>query len=375
MQFTKCKWFNNHQSACSLMIDDLAPVAVSLDGQLGPHNDWGYMMDGPDSLFSYFKQHLLDEFPGIKGTLFFPLESYKEIPQNRGCSVFKRNIDIPFVEFVKHLEPQFELAFHGVRHTYEENGKRCFEFEKTRREDFARLKNSIAKYADMGIVFSGGKFPGYKFDQTAIEFIRFMNYNWFALRSGMLNRKSAENDLGLIADTSIIDVPTNLSGDIFTNATMKNNWLKKRLKHILDPNAHMRPEKFIEYLYTNGLPITIQEHFQNQGTSGKRQKPNIYDDIHSLKRIYSLLRPWDIWHAECSEIAHYYDSYIHTELVQAKEGEIEIRYKGLWESMFLSFRSLAPAITEIATGRRRLGSLKNGEYIFNSLPQGTFRMD
>ena len=372
MRFSKCRWFNDHQAVCSLMIDDLAPVAVSLDGKLGPHNDWGYLLDGPDSLFSYFQLHLLDEFPALKGTIFLPLESYKEIPLDRGCSVFKRDIDRPFVEFTERLAPRFELAFHGIRHTYEENGKCCFEFEGRRQEDFSKLKKTIDKYSAMGIRFSGGKFPGYKYDPTAIEFISFMNYSWFALSAAMLNRKSAGNGLTYIEGTSIVDVPTNLSGDIFNVASGKKRWLKRTIKRVLEPNAHVRPEKYVQYLYTSGFPITVQEHFQNQGTGGKRQKPNIHDDILSLRRIFSLLRPLDIWYAKCSELAHYYDSYVHTELAQPGRGEIEIRYQGRWDHMLLSFRSDAPALKYAASGLPVQGLFKNGEYIYNSLPPGRF---
>jgi len=51
----------------------------------------------------------------------------------------------------------------------------------------------------------------------------------------------------------------------------------------------LKPEKYIQYLYKTGLPITIQEHYQNQGTDGKRQTPNLYDDIKYLDDLFGYL--------------------------------------------------------------------------------------
>ena len=51
----KCKYFNNHQSACTLMIDDLVPDFFPLRDQkpLAKY-DWGFYMDNENSLFNYF---------------------------------------------------------------------------------------------------------------------------------------------------------------------------------------------------------------------------------------------------------------------------------------------------------------------------------
>lgn len=54
MPITKCLYYNNNQTACSLMIDDIVPVAVSHDGRISPWNDWGYLMDDEASLYNYF---------------------------------------------------------------------------------------------------------------------------------------------------------------------------------------------------------------------------------------------------------------------------------------------------------------------------------
>jgi len=65
----KCKWFNNYQAPCCLMIDDLAPVAISRDGRIGANNDWGYLMDKPGSLYKYLDQWLFQKYPEIVITI------------------------------------------------------------------------------------------------------------------------------------------------------------------------------------------------------------------------------------------------------------------------------------------------------------------
>ena len=48
----KCKYYNDAQTTCSLMIDDVVPIAIGIDGKYGPHNDWGYLMDDEQSLYN-----------------------------------------------------------------------------------------------------------------------------------------------------------------------------------------------------------------------------------------------------------------------------------------------------------------------------------
>ena len=76
----KCKYYSGSQSACSLMIDDMVPVAVSSNGVISAYNDWGYLMDNPNSLYTYFNEQILKKYPEIRGTIFMPLSSPKYIP-------------------------------------------------------------------------------------------------------------------------------------------------------------------------------------------------------------------------------------------------------------------------------------------------------
>jgi hypothetical protein len=366
----KCRYFNGHQTACCLMLDDLVPAAVSIDGTLGPHNDWGFLMDGEGSLFSYFKRFLLDKFPEIRGTFFLPLESHREIARDRGYQVFARPIDGDFVAFTRRFAPRFELGFHGIRHAFMEGEAPCFEFAGLMPEQFAGMKAIIDDYAAMGIRFSGGKFPGYRFNAAAIGFFSLMGYYWLASGCGMINRRSAANRLGIIVDTAIVDVPSNISGDAFNSRMNRGGPFRTLVRNISRPGAFFKPEEHLDYLYSRGLPITIQEHFQNQGSDGKRQKPNVYDDLPSLERIFGLLRPRDVWHATCSEIAAYYDSFLHTAVIARNGSGFELRYSGPRPSGSLSVAADVPVIIETATRKRISGLRKKDRFIFNNLAAG-----
>jgi len=356
------------------MIDDLVPAAVSLDGKLGPHNDWGYLMDKPDSLYAYFKKHLMDKYPKIKGTLFMPLESQHSILEHNGFSVFRREFDKDFIEFIKKLSPRLELAFHGIRHTYIRDNRFIFEFENPDDEDFKFFSHKFDQFAKTGILFDGGKFPGYKYSKSSIEFLKSMNFSWFALNSSMINRKCDENAMGFIEDTDMVSIPTNIAGNIFNQGKAKSKKLKKFLKGLVHSDRFVKPENYLEYLYTKGYPITIQEHYQNQRTDGRRQIPNIYDDIKSLDRLFCLLKPMDIWYANCSEIAQYYEGYFNTEIIMQGNLELKIINHGKENEVLLSFISDYPVMTELGSGNVCHGISKKGTYIFNEIRPGTYRL-
>lgn len=355
------------------MIDDLVPAAVSLDGKLGPHNDWGFLLDGPDSLFTFFRENLLKNYPEIKGTVFLPLESQRSIPTGPGYVVFRKDIDDEFVKFTKKFSAMFELAFHGIRHTFLEAGQWIFEFADPGGEDLALAEEKITAAAALGIRFNGGKFPGYKGNEKAIDFVRQENFKWLAFSACMINKKHPCNELDFVNKTGMVNIPTNMSGDVFNEKATKGSSSKRVFKYLLSTGSHFKPEKHLEFLYIHGHPITIQEHFQNQRPDGKRQTPNIYDDIHSLDRIFAWLRPRDIWYATCSDIAHYFDSYMNTEVVEKNNDEFEIRYQGNWEKMYLSFAADCPSVQESPAGSKYSGIEKNGRFVFNCLPAGTYR--
>ena len=97
----KCKYFNDAQTACSLMIDDLVPVAVGIDDDFGPQNDWGYLMDEENSLYNYFDKNLIKKYPEIRGSIFLPIDSHNHVSVTDGYIVKNRGFDKEFINFTE----------------------------------------------------------------------------------------------------------------------------------------------------------------------------------------------------------------------------------------------------------------------------------
>lgn len=370
----KCKWFNNYQAPCCLMIDDLAPVAISRDGRIGANNDWGYLMDKPGSLYKYLDQWLFQKYPEIRGTIFLPLESHNYVSPDMGYKIIKRDIDDSYINFLDNLQDRFEFAFHGIKHCGDEELKGKFIHEYTN-ADIEYIEYSVSKVesfkARNGISFLGGKFPGYSYNELSLSLIKKIGFKWWALDAYMINRRNCDNNIKYSQDKSYICIPTNASGDLFRKSPSLS--ILRNVKRKLKNTFYLKPEKYIQYLYKTGLPITIQEHYQNQGTDGKRQTPNLYDDIKYLDDLFGYLRRLDIWFANCSDIAHYFDSYSNTR-IKVKENKIIIEYKGLWDKPYISIRCDKPAIINLADNQQISGCKKGNYWIFNELHAGEYHL-
>jgi hypothetical protein len=371
--FEKSKYFNNHQTASSLMIDDVVPLAVTYDGKLLPNNDWGYGKMEKNSLFDYLNNTLFKKFPEIKGTFFIPFESQNNLPKDTGMSFLIRNFDESYKNFFNFYQDRFEIAFHGVKHLYYPKNsiknESVFEFSELKLKDYSFLKDKIYTFEQLyEIKLEGGKFPGYhRKNNESFELLLKLGFKWWAFT--LADSKISKNDINLIElnnNSAIIDIPSNLNGNAFslelgkTGSFLINN---RRLYKYLVKQISIR--KYIEYLYQNRLPITIQEHAQNQSLNGIRQRPNLYDDIESLELIYSLLRGKDIWYCTNGELAQYFDAYMNTELIES-ETSITLKYSGNWKVSQLTIHSTN--CSKLILGNKEIrGILKDNKFIFNNL--------
>lgn len=382
----KCNYFNNTQTACSLMIDDILPIAIYPfnDNYIWAKYDWGYLEDGEKSLYNYFQNNLLKRYPEIKGTFFISIKPNNSINEISGYKISKNNYDNDFLSFIKRISLHFDFAFHGTSHgnffnsnnpDYNNNWQQ--EFEYLTLKDINRFRDEIQDFENKsGLYFSGGKYPGYMNNEFSEEILEKLGFKWWASSSNMLNSKISKNQHEYFGKRNkILDLPTNLGGDICNIQLVSLSplvKLKQRIKKIIGYNKKVSPFEYIQYLYENQLPITIQEHFQNQRTDGKRQTPNIFDDINSLNMIYGILRGADIWYTSCSDLAHYLESYDNTEIISNGEKQVEIKYNGRWDKMFLSFASTHREIKNMETAKVNHGVYKNGEWIFNDLNEGKY---
>lgn len=379
----KCKYYNNAKSASSLMIDDLVPAAVSNDGNVSPKNDWGFLMDKESSLYKYFQNQILNKYPEIKGTIFLPLTSQEYIPIDKGYTIYKRDVDDPeFVTFLERISTRFEIAFHGNKHEFrteeEMSIHECAAINLAQTDELISVVSNFT--VKTKIYFTGGKFPGYKFNDTALRIIKKIQGKWWALSVNMINKVTPENALTYNEHLNIVLIPTNISGDIFYNYfSSKPIGVKQMIKNLIRflfarVNKFSDPVKYLNYLYNKQLPLIVQEHFQNQKTNGKRQTPNVYDDIWSLDLIYAFMKGKDIWYATCGEIAYYYESYIHSTINIIDDLHFSIEYDGIYDIPLLSIKSLSPKIINIDTGEEHQGIYKDNFWIFNNIGTGTYKV-
>jgi hypothetical protein len=381
MRIEKLKYFNNYQTVASLMIDDLVPTAITYDGILKSWNDWGYGRQQKDGIFHYFKRNFLDLYPEVRGTIFIPLESQHYLPKDSGMKILKNDFSEHDTKFFNELKENFDFGFHGIRHTYSNDDSffepNTFEFSVLNMNDIPYLKEKILGFIQLfEFEFLGGKFPGYhRKNIDSFRILKELGFKWWAY-SLSDNKISNHNDIKILQefDVDIIDIPSNVNGNLFNQKlSLKPNPFYKKYYYSL---KQKQKENIIEYLYQNRLPITIQEHFQNQSFNGKRQKPNVFDDIFSLQKIYSLLRGADIWHATCDELAHYFDSFQNTQIIMDNKtpNQFEIKYEGLWDEPFLSIAIDAKIINRITDNSDFAGIYKGGKFIFNIRESGLYKI-
>jgi len=377
----KCRYFNNHQTACSLMLDDLSNAATTLDGTIQPWNDWGYGRREKESLYRYLEDTLFAKHPEIRGTIFLPTSNHATQYQNSGYNIKAEPVDEDFAEFVREISDRFDIAFHGTVHGRYINsqnpelaGNWEHEFEYVTEDDIPYLKSEITRIEKLlGIRITGGKYPGLVKNSVADTIIEQLGFKWWTLNRAVAHTKSEENlpSLGSPADNLVI-IPMNVYGNCFSSTTKVGGYPKQLLRAIKREAKRITTESFIGYLYDSGAPITIQEHFQNQRTDGRRQIPNIFDDMPSVEHIYSILRGADIWHTDCSALAHYFESYRNSRVTESDGRRFELEYSGNWDRPFISLKASIRRFRNRSTGEIVGGIYRNGHWIYNSIGAGTY---
>mgnify|MGYP001962772205 CR=1 FL=1 len=379
----KCKYFNNHQTATSLMIDDLSPIYISYKNNDLPWCDWGYNRFKKNSLLSYFYDNFMNKFPEVRGTIFLPLTAEEGIPKvvNSAMNIKSNSFNVDDKDFFARLSESFDFAFHGLKHaSYKNNDctdEYIYESSDLKLNHYKLIKDELAKFNKLSSnIMSGGKFTGYDYyNSDSFALIHKLGFKWWAF-SLSNNKKCDKNQHSYIhvGENKILDLPSNVNGNAFKHYLEKESGLRSYYYVLKKNYRKLKIEHYLDYLYSNQLVITIQEHFQNQALNGKIQTPNVFDDILSLEKIYSILRGSDIWHTTNSKLAHYLESFDST-TINIINNKIKIEYNGVWDSMFLSFSSDKSSIIEEKSGLVIKGVYKNNLWIYNHLNEGLYILD
>jgi len=365
----KCNWYNNSQAAVVLTIDDLSYAYMNINSSgLNPQSDWGYGIREKNSIFHYFENNLLCKYPEIKYTVMVPFGIHSIV--NVDTEYEKQGNDIFFSEDFKQLLQYIvktgnEIAYHGHNHgklnATIDPASWCKEYEQWSYEKYKDiiLKDINRINSESGIKVIGGRSPCYIYNKNIEKIISEIGFKWWSFDYNLKQfRHTYKND--------VLAFPTNLSGSFFNRKI-------KCIKDIITSQFVEQMKKYyLENLVKRGSLISIAEHFLSTRPDGKRQQPNIFDDINSLDKIFGILRGAEVWYATCSEIAHYLESYDHTEIKKITNNSYKIKYNGSWEKLFLSIKSKSQELKNINTNKIIHGVYKQGYWIFNNIEEGIY---
>lgn len=357
----KTKWFFGKKSPIIFGIDDIANSIFFSDTK--EQGDCGFYGTSEPGIYNYFEKYILYKYPEIKATYFLVFDKHTAyIESETAYTIYETE---PFKNLLSHIiDRGDEISYHGHNHGYKnatlENKKWCREFEQySKQEYFEIIQHDIERFKkEFGYEIVGGRTPCYSFEDSLIDGLLGSGFKWWSF-----DHKPYTNNIAMsYKGHDIIEMPSNIGGGIFNYG---GNYLKDSIKKHLNL---ARIEKMID----NQEVISIAEHFMSARPDGKRQTPNIYDDINSLDFLFGYLRNKDVWYATFSECANYFESYNNTEILNFGNNTFEIRYNGTWK-MFLTFASNSRYLENIETKERFEWQMKNEQWLFSDLVVGTYR--
>lgn len=367
MLLAKARWFNDAQAAVALTIDDLSYGYLDPTGAgLRPFNDWGYGCRGEGSVFRYFEEHFLARFPEVSYTVFLPFGAHSVLLAASGAASHAGDIfeSREFGALLQHIAAGgHEIAYHGHNHGAKSPrvDPRTWvdeDAQYTPEQYCALVGADVARIkTEYGIAVRGGRSPGYR-GGPALE---------AAATSGLFRWWSFDYTPGRCPCAyrrNVFAFPTNVSGEV----------LGRRPGHARDLVRVFRWERTLARLLEQRAIITVTEHFMQFRPDGRRQTPNVFDDLRSLQRIFAFLRGVDVWHATCTEIARYQEAYDHTRLNVRADGTYELRYEGSWDNPRLALVADTQRIQDVATGAALRGAHKRGRWVFPGVAPGVYRV-
>jgi len=367
----KCKWYNNAQAAVVLTIDDLSFAYMNINSKgLNPQSDWGYGIREKNSIFYYFENNLLLKYPEIKYTVMLPFGIHSAVKvdtryEKKGNDIFFSKEFMQLLLYI--VNNGNEIAYHGHNHgkinPTIDSLSWCKEYEQYSYNQYKEIiLNDINRInREYGIKVFGGRSPCYMYDKNVEKIISDIGFKWWSFD---YNPKQFTH----YYKNNILAFPTNLSGNYF------NNRISSLSRIFSTPFREQKKKYYLENLIEKRALISIAEHFLSARPDGKRQQPNIFDDINSLDKIFGIFRGNDIWYATCSEIAHYLESYDHTEINKIDKNKYKIKYNGRWGKPFLSVKSKNRVMKNLNNNEIIEGVYKNGEWIFNNIDEGFFEI-
>jgi len=322
------EWPGDAVSPVCLMVDDLTDGWIDADGRgiASGRNDWGHGLDGPGSSFRTLRDGLLREFPEVHVTFFVPVDRAPDVEPGRFACHYQAIDRRPeFVRFLREIaaNPRFELAYHGREHgrpgPTPADYVPEFELHASAAEALSALRAGGQIWKSVfGTPPPGGKYPAYARGPHADIGVDLAGFTWWCRQ---WDREFAAPDdpaafrPRFFGEHDVVDVPSTLHGGLLTPPSLRTLTLRSLPYHLLfRVRARTWLDEQLDGLLATRSVITVQEHITSSRPDGDVQTPNVYDDIRSLRHIFSRLRRERVWHATCGEIADYFRARERTRL-------------------------------------------------------------
>lgn len=325
-----CRWYGGAVAPVVLMIDDFCNVWVDTNGNglIDPGEDWGYAGREQGSSLVFLEEKLLKDFPGVKVTFFVPVGIRAGVVESPAIPFISEmiNSDTETKMFFRSVgdDPRYETAYHGTTHGQPGKDTRDFIQEWETYDNLEQAKKAIFAGKEIfkevfGEYPAGGKYCGYVSNRFSDDSIEQSGFMWWCRYSnvGLHQNKNCtiggkdinpltNFDVKYFGAVKVVDIPTTLYGSLFSSVLNPGAYnLKGILKRILKPLLIRKKLKKLDFLLENHLVVCIQEHIAPARVDGRRQMPNIYDDLDSLRMIMQHLRRRQVWYCTCSELARY----------------------------------------------------------------------
>jgi len=318
-------WPNNSKSPVLFFIDDLCNKWIDIkgDGKITPENDWGYAGLDPNGVYRFLENEILSMNPEVKVTFFVPVGERAPIIINSPVKSYSLPMSFDqksknFFSYI-HNETHHELAYHGLTHGIPGETTMDFIQEWLLYNDLDEAINTINKGKELfkdtvGQYPKGGKYCGYQSNKFSDESIAETGFEWWCrfYNRGVetkVDQYFTGKDITPLTnfqfkrfgENGVVDIPTTIPGNLFNKSKTKNPL--KRIKTLINKKQILK-EKLSEigYLLENNLIVSIQEHISPSREDSRRQSPNIYDDLSSLKYIFEYLKDRNVWYCTCSEL-------------------------------------------------------------------------
>lgn len=330
MKVEICKWYGGAVAPVVLMIDDLCNVWVDANGNgiIDPGEDWGYAGRGQNSSLVFLEEKLLKYFPQVKVTFFVPVGIRAGVVENPAVHFISRMINYSpeAKEFFRSVSdnPRYEVAYHGTTHGKPGKEAKDFIQEWETYDNLEQAKEVINAGKDIfrevfGVYPAGGKYCGYVANSFSDDSIDQSGFSWWCRYCNVGLDQSGDCAIGgedfnqltnfdvkYFGKNNVLDIPTTLHGSLLSSVLNPGAYnlkgIAKRFLKILFVKMKL---KKLDYLLENHLVVCIQEHIAPARVDGRRQTPNIFDDLHSLRTIMQYLKRRKVWYCTCSELARY----------------------------------------------------------------------